>query len=64
MLVVVLQQFDRDHNVVNISENESSLLGILVLLLDKRYWMFAPVSSGIEMMRRVVAVIEAVPVAL
>jgi hypothetical protein len=64
MFVVVLEQFYRHHDIVNISEDESTLLRVFILLLEKGYWMFAPVSSGIEMMRRVVAIIETVTVAL
>lgn len=62
--VVLLQALDGDHVEVEAVEDEGLLASVRLLLLDERHWVLAPMSQGVEMVGSVVAVIEAVPVAL
>jgi hypothetical protein len=53
-----------DHEIVDIAEDQRMLGRIAVFLLEKRYRVLAPVTAGIEMVRGVVAVVEAEAVTL
>lgn len=63
--LVVLEHEPRgDHEVVNVVEDEGVLLGVQRLALDECGWVLAPVAEGVEVVGCVVAVVEAVAVAL
>lgn len=53
-----------DHEIVDIAEYQRMLARVAVLLLEKRHRVLAPVTAGIEMVRGVVAVVEAEAVTL
>jgi hypothetical protein len=64
MVVVFRQQSKRDHDVVYVVEDEGLLIGISMLLSQKCNGMVSPMPARIEMMRRMVSVVEAKPIAL
>lgn len=53
-----------DHEIVDIAEDQCMLARVAVLLLEKGDRVLAPVTAGIEMVRGVVAVVEAEAVTL
>ena len=63
-LVVLHQEADGDHEVVDVVEDQGALLGVGVLLLEEGLGVVAPVAEGVEVVRGVVPVVEAVAVAL
>ena len=62
--VVFLHQLDRQHDVVDIPEHQSVFGSIAMFLLQESDRVFTPVSSRIEVVRGVVAIIIAEPIAL
>lgn len=62
--IVLAQQRDRHEEVVDVVEDQGAVRGICVLRLEEGHRVLSPVSHGVEMMRGVVPVIEAVAVAL
>lgn len=64
MLVILAQQRYGQHEIVDIVEHKSMLIGVLLLLCKERNRVVAPVTEGVEVVRGVVAVVVAVPIAL
>lgn len=64
MLVILAQQRYGQHEIVDIIEHKSMLIGVLLLLCKERNRVVAPVTEGVEVVRGVVAVVVAVPIAL
>lgn len=64
MLVVLAQQRDGQHEVVDVVEDERVLVRILLLLRQEGDGVVAPMPQRVEMVRGVVAVVVAVAVAL
>lgn len=62
--IVFSQQRDRHHQVVNVVEDEGRASGVLRLGLEESAWVIAPMAQRIQVVRGMVAVIEAVAVAL
>lgn len=62
--VVLHDEADGDHDVVDVLEGECVLAGVLVLLLQESDGVLAPVAQRVEVVRGVVAVVEAEAVAL
>lgn len=63
-LVVLGQDGEGDHEVVDVVEDEGMLVGVLLLLLKEGGGVVAPVAERVEVMRGVVAVVVTVAVAL
>lgn len=61
--VVFGQQAKRDHEVVDVVEDEGLLVGVGGFLGEEGRGVVAPVAERVEVVRRVVAVVEAVAVA-
>jgi hypothetical protein len=64
VIVVLSQQINRKHHIVDVVEHERMLVRVLLLLRQERDWMIAPMTERIEVMGSVVAVVVAVSVAL
>jgi hypothetical protein len=64
MVIILPQQVDGEKHVVDIVEDESVLIRVLLLLRKKRHWVVSPMTKWVEMVRCVIAVIVAVSVAL
>ena len=64
MHVVLGKQGEGDHKVVNVVEDERVLVGVLLLLGEERDRVLTPVAEGVQVVRGVITVIEAVAVAL
>lgn len=64
VIIVLAQQIDRKHHVIDIVENKRMLIRILFLLRQKCDRVVAPVTKRIEMVRGVIAVIVAVSITL
>lgn len=62
--IVLHKQPYCDHKIVNIMEYKSLLRRVKLLIPHKRYRMFAPMPQRVQVVRRMVAIIEAVPVTL
>jgi hypothetical protein len=62
--IVLLHQLDRDHEIIDVVENQRLFRGVHLLLSQERNGVVAPVTQGIQMVRCVVAVVVAVSVAL
>ena len=62
--IVFLQQLHCDHDVVDVVEHQSALLGVRVLLLQKCGGVLAPVAQRVEVVRCVIAVVVTVTIAL
>ena len=62
--IVLLQELDRHHEIVDIVENKRTSSSIRFFRFDEMKGMVAPVPSWIQVMRRVVAIVEAEAVAL
>lgn len=62
--VVLAQQRDRHHEVVDIVEDEGAVGGVRVLGFEEGDGVLAPVPQRVEVVRGVVAVVEAVAIAL
>ena len=64
MLVILAQQGDSQHEVVDVIEHECMFVGVLRLLREEGDGVVAPVAERVEVMRGVVAVVVAVAVTL
>lgn len=64
MHVVLAQQRDRHHNIVDILEDERAAVAVLLLGFDKGDGVVTPMAAWVEVVRCVVTVIEAVAVGL
>lgn len=64
MVVVAHHEPDRDHEVVDVVEDERMLAAIDLLTLEEMNGMISPVSQGVEVVRGVIAVVVTVPIAL
>lgn len=64
MLIVLLQQVNGEKHVVDVVEDEGMLIRVLPFLRQERNGVITPVTKRIKVVRCVVAVIVAVPVAL
>lgn len=64
VLVVLGQELDCHHEVVDVVKDQGVVGGVGVLGLEESHRVVTPVAERVEMMRRVVAVVEAVTVAL
>jgi len=64
VLIILLQQIDGEKHVVDVVEHERMLVGVLLLLRQKRHGVFTPVTERIQVVRGVVAIVVAVSVAL
>lgn len=64
MQIVLAQQVDRDENIVNVAEDQGAFLCITRLLLHKRSRVVPPVAAGVQVVRRVVSIIEGKSVTL
>lgn len=64
MLVVLAQQRDGQHKIIDIVEHEGVLINVLLFLRQEGYGVVAPVAQRVEVVRGVVAVVVAVAVAL
>ena len=64
VVVVFHEQADSDHEVVDVVEDQGTLLGVGLLLLQERAGVVAPVPQRVQVVRGVVPVVEAVAVAL
>lgn len=62
--IVLAEQRDRHEEVVDVVEDQGAVRGVRVLGLEEGHGVLAPVPHGVEMMRGVVPVVEAVTVAL
>lgn len=63
-VVIFSQQSNGDHEVVNVAEYKGAFFGIGVLGFDETERVVAPVTAGVEVVRSVIAIIEAMAVAL
>jgi hypothetical protein len=64
VVVVLPQQVDGQHHVVDVVEHKRMLIRVLLLLRQESHWVVAPMAKRVEMVRSVVSIIVAVPVAL
>jgi hypothetical protein len=64
MHIVLGEQGEGDHQVVDVVEDERVLVRVLLLLREESNGVLAPVAERVEVVRGVVAVVEAVAVAL
>jgi len=64
VLVVLAQQCDGQHEVVDVVEDQRVLIRVLLLLRQERDGMVTPVAERIEVMRGVIPVVVAVAIAL
>lgn len=64
MLIVFSHQPVRDHQVVDIVEDEGTVGAVELFLLKEVDGVVAPVAAGVEVVGSMVAVVEAVTVAL
>lgn len=64
MLVIFGQQPEGDHEEVNVVKQDCSLFAVGFALLQKGDGMLAPMPKRIEMVRGVIAIVEAEAVAL
>jgi hypothetical protein len=62
--VVFPKQSDGDEDEVDVMEDESGFIGVDLLTLEKGIGVLPPVPHRIQMVRGVIAVVEAVAVAL
>lgn len=62
--IVLPQQGDSHHDVINIMKYKSAASRILCLRFDKRNWMISPMPTRIEMVGRMIAIIETMTVGL
>jgi len=62
--IVLAQQVHGDENIVDVSEDQCPFLGILIPPLEECHWVISPVATRVQMVRRVVSIIEGVTVAL
>lgn len=64
MHVILFQQRDRHHDVVDVVEHERFLRTILRLRFRECHRVIAPMAPGVQVMGGVVAIVEAVSVGL
>lgn len=64
MRIVLPDEPVGDHEIVDIAEDQRMLAGVAIFLLEKRHRVLAPVTAGVEMVRGVVAIIEAEAITL
>lgn len=64
VVVVFHEQADGHHDKVNVVEDEGCLGGVVLAGLQEGDGVVAPVAEGVEVVRGVVAVVEAVAVGL
>jgi hypothetical protein len=64
VVVILPQQVDGKHHVVDVIEYEGILIGVLLLLRQERHRMVAPMTKRVEVVRGVVTIVVAVAVAL
>lgn len=57
--IVLLHEFDGQHDVVYVFEDEGALRCVFVFGAEEGGWVVAPVAAGVEVVRCVVAVVEA-----
>ena len=59
MIIVFSQDSKRYHEIVDVAKDKSVLLGVCVLLLQERKRMISPVAPWVQVVGRMVAIIEA-----
>jgi hypothetical protein len=64
MLIVLQQEPNGDHQVVDVVKDQCAFLGVGVLLVEECLWMVTPVTQWVEVVRGMVPIVEAVTVAL
>lgn len=64
MLIVLHQEPDSDHEVVDVVEDQCTLLGVCLLLMEECLRVVPPVAQGVEVVGRMIPIVEAVSVAL
>lgn len=64
VLVVAHHEPHRDHEVVDVVEDERVLAAVDALALEEVHWVVSPVAEGIEVVGCVVAVVVTVSIAL
>lgn len=64
MIVILPQERDRDHDIVDVAEHKRLLRRVLLLRFEEGGWVFTPVPQRVQVMRGMVAVVETVAVAL
>lgn len=62
--VILHDQPDSNHNVIDVMENQRIVGRVGFLALEEGHGVFAPVTQGVEVVRSMVAVIVAVAVGL
>lgn len=63
-LVVLHQQSNGQHEIINVVEDNGVLVCVCLLRLVERNWVLTPVSKRVEVMRGVVTIVVAEAVAL
>lgn len=64
MHVILLEKLYGNKDEVNVVETQGPLFSVLFLLLEKGQWVVPPVSTGIQVVRSVVTIVEGETVAL
>lgn len=64
MRVVLLQRLDREHYIIYVAENESVFFGITFFLFKQGRRVVPPMPAGVQVMGRVVSIIETEAVTL
>ena len=64
MQIILSKDVIRHHQIIDILEYQGSTVDVLLFGIEEGAGMVAPVTEGIEMMRSVPAVVEAVTIAL
>lgn len=62
--VVLAQQPDGDHDIIDVAKHQGMLGRVTVLLLQERVGVLAPVTTRVEVVRGVVSVVVAETIAL
>ena len=62
--VILRQQSDRDHQVVDVVEHQCPSFAVRFLRLQEMHGLIAPVTARVQVVCSVIAVVEAVTVAL
>ena len=64
MHVILRQYSERDLQIIDVVEDQGTFLGIAFLRFEECMWVIAPVTERVEVVRGVVAVVEAEAVRL
>jgi len=59
MHVILRQYSERDLQIIDVVEDQGTFLGIAFLRFEECMWVIAPVTERVEVVRGVVAVVEA-----